>query len=446
MRSSVRSAELGCLALAVLALPVAGNAALFTDTDPKNEIALGRQVAAEIERSHALSADQTLQHRVNRVGFRIAEQFEPRMYPYEFRVLASEQINAFALPGGFIFINEGLLAHIPNDDALAWVLAHEMTHSAHRHWAKIVGKMKGVEAISIIVSVAGGTYGSLIATLANQLMSASYSRGMENEADKAGLEYMWRAGFDPQGAIQAMEMIEKLCEGPKVPKYLRDHPPPKQRKARLEGLCERLEEETRPKVGTDQMARPASDTNLVAAVGDITGIEIAQNEWFPLQVGNQWTYDVAQGDGGRTSYTVRVISALPAGGGTVYRVECAFGQDTCIASQMLTTVEAVWRRPRPTEADSEWLLEFVTGAPTDKPVERDGWQYQRLDDELITLKCGSFEGCLVVSKRGGEPVRTQKLWFVRDIGLVKRVCEETGVTETLIQYTIPSPEGEAPEQ
>ncbi|PJB74091.1 MAG: hypothetical protein CO096_04280, partial [Armatimonadetes bacterium CG_4_9_14_3_um_filter_66_14] len=158
-------------------LPVAAQDSIWTQrTDPQSEVALGRQVAQEVEKQHSLAGDETLQQRVRRVGSALVAAMPERMYPYEFKVLAVADFNAFALPGGFVYVHEGLLAQVRSDDALAFIMAHEIAHASHRHWAAHVKKMKGVSAFANIAAIVIGTdVAGLIASLAADLMSLSYS-------------------------------------------------------------------------------------------------------------------------------------------------------------------------------------------------------------------------------------------------------------------------------
>jgi len=179
------------LLLLIPALLLASGAAapqLFEKTDPQHEIELGRQVAREVERQEPLSTDKTVQQRVQRIGSALVEALDPKVYPYEFKVLAKPDVNAFALPGGFIYIYEGLLSRVPDDDALAFVMAHEMAHAAHRHWAKHTGKMRGVGVLGSLVSILAKDTSGMIGSLAAGLMSLKYSRSEEDDADATGIE------------------------------------------------------------------------------------------------------------------------------------------------------------------------------------------------------------------------------------------------------------------
>lgn len=425
----IRIALLSLTMMLAAAQAVAG---LSERTDPQREIELGRQVAAEIEKKDPLTSDKAVQDRVQRIGAALTDQLEPKLYPYEFKVLTSPEINAFSLPGGFVYVCEGLLTRMKDDDSLAFIISHEMAHAAHRHWAEHVNKMSGTQVLGTIVSIFGGDIGSIVASLAVGLQSLKYSRDQENDADKTGLEYMWKAGYDTKGALDAMQIIVELEAGKSVPKYLRSHPPGKERLKRLQEQCEALKSQLRP-VDTSA-SPPPQEIDVSRAAGDTSAIAIAPNPWFPLAVGDEWTYSVQGGDG-RSSYMVRIVSAIRIRDNAVYRAETSFG-DNAIPCQLLTTAAEVWRRNRPTSPESQWRVEYILDTPSQESAERGGWQYTLLGSEQIALPCGTFPESLKIRKQSGEPISTFDIWFVRGIGMVKRVCAETGVTETLIGYKV----------
>jgi len=437
------------LAAMLAAFTLTAQADLTARTDPQAEIELGRQVAREVERQHPLSPDRASQERVRRVGHAVLDQVEPRVYPYEFKVLANPEVNAFALPGGFIYVHEGLLARIPDDNALGFVLAHEATHVAHRHIAGMIEKMKGVELVAIIASVAAARRGGAtsdvtnqVAALAMALVQASYSREDENDADATAMEYLWQAGYDLDGGPAAMRMIQEIERGHSVPRYLRSHPPAADRLARVQALAKKLARRRRAQDASAVGAAPPSDLRPSPLVGDLSSVAVAANPWFPLAVGNEWTYEV-KGARGKSAYVLRIIGAIPAGEHTVYAAETVLGTQTSVPCQLVTTAGQVWRRSR-LSADDAWRLEMDTDVASDSPQARDDWEYRLLGIEDISVPCGSFSAARKIQKQGGNPVATLHLWFVEGIGLVKRQTVESGVTETLVRYHVAPPIPPAP--
>jgi predicted Zn-dependent protease len=157
---------------------------------------------------------------VNQVGKKLASVSDRPQLPYEFVVLNNDVPNAWALPGGKMAINRGLLVHLQDEAQLAAVLGHEIVHAAARHGATQQTQNILISTGVMVAGVAASTQDSEYAGLAvgavgvgaNAWMS-KYSRGHELEADKYGIEYMIRAGYDPMGAVELQETFVKLSEG-----------------------------------------------------------------------------------------------------------------------------------------------------------------------------------------------------------------------------------------
>ena len=422
--------------LALTFLSARASAALFTNMNPQKEIELGREAARQVERTMPLCSDKVLQARVQRIGRALTGKLEPKAYPYEFKVLAISEINAFCLPGGFIYIHEGLLNHMQDDDEIAFVMAHELTHAAHRHYAHRMEEMESVQVLGGLLSVIARDRDMAIAQLVTGLTWLRYSRVDEDDADGTAMDLLWNAGFDPKHALGAMQVFVTLEKGRSVPKFLRDHPPAAQRLERLKIRAEKLAAQRRP-AASAPLPPEIDRRNLV---GDLPPVKIADDPCFPLAPGNEWSYQV-QGRGGVSGYRLRVITVVALDSGPVYRVETVLGKDVLVYAQLLTSAGEVWRRNRPTAPDSAWQLEYLTSLPSTDPVTRDGWQYTLLGKEPITLPCGTFPEAIHIRRQGGAPAVTQELWFAPGVGMVKRSCAETGVTETLVAYKIPAAAG-----
>jgi predicted Zn-dependent protease len=178
----------------------------------EKEVALGRQIAAEVERELKMVDDPTITEYVNRVGQNIVLHSDAKV-PFTIKVVDSDEINAFALPGGFFFVNKGLILAADNESELAGVMAHEIAHVAARHameqQAKGMLAQIGLTAASIFIpgtlAGAGIFNGAQILTTLGFL---KFSRAAENEADKLGVQYLYAAGYDPNGMAT---MFEKLA-------------------------------------------------------------------------------------------------------------------------------------------------------------------------------------------------------------------------------------------
>lgn len=407
-----------------------GSAQLFERTDRQREIEVGREVAREIERTTPLSRDPALQERVRRIGSALIENLPERAYSYEFKVLAVSDFNAFALPGGFVYVNEGLLTRLSDDNAIAFVMAHEIAHASRRHWHQQMEKMKTVNTLALVLGLGTGQPG--ITALAAAVVARRYSRAHETEADQTGLEYLWAAGFDLHGAIEAAEMIAKL-DKKGGSRYLRSHPRGEDRLKRIQVLCATLQARPRPHLSRDAVLPAPADVDTKALFGTLPAEEPAPNPWFPMAVGNTWTYAVT-GGGGQSHMVLRIVSEMRLGSGAVYRAETAFGKDVRVPCQLMTTATELWRRNDPTSPTSSWRLDCLLALPDGIPRDRDGKIYTLLEPAPLTIPCGHFENILKIRQQAGP--NTYELWFARAIGLIQRACVETGITETLVSYKV----------
>ncbi len=176
------------------------------------EIALGKQLATEVERSSKVIDDPVIAEYVNRVGQNLVRNSDAKV-PFTIKVLDSEEVNAFALPGGFFFVNSGLILKADNEAELAGVMAHEIAHVAARHGTRQATRGQIVNLASIPLIFMGGWTGYAIrqaASLAIPMQFLSFSRGFESEADLLGLEYMYKTGYDPTAFVDFFEKIQSL--------------------------------------------------------------------------------------------------------------------------------------------------------------------------------------------------------------------------------------------
>ncbi len=198
--------------------PVTGKKELSLVSE-QQELAIGAQQYAPSRQSQGgdYTVDPALTRYVSQVGQRLAAVSD-RKLPYEFKVLNNSVPNAWALPGGKISINRGLLTELQSEAELAAVLGHEIVHAAARHSASRMSKGMLLQAGVMGVSVAaqGSDYAQLAqmgAGLGAQLLTQKYGRDAERESDHYGMQYMVRAGYDPQGAVDLQRTFVKLSEG-----------------------------------------------------------------------------------------------------------------------------------------------------------------------------------------------------------------------------------------
>jgi predicted Zn-dependent protease len=181
---------------------------------PEKEIALGKQLAEEVSRQAKMHQDPIVGEFVNRVGQNLARNSDAKV-PFTFRVVEDEVPNAFALPGGFIFVNTGLIKLAAEEAELAGAMAHEVAHVAARHMTchATKGQIAGMASIPLAVVLGGGWggyAGRQAAGAATQAGFLKLSRGAETEADYLGTQYLYAAGYDPAGAISIFEKMESL--------------------------------------------------------------------------------------------------------------------------------------------------------------------------------------------------------------------------------------------
>jgi len=178
----------------------------------EKEIALGKQLASEVERQAKIINDPVIAEYVNRIGQNLVRNSDAKV-PFTIKVIDSEEVNAFALPGGFFFVNSGLVLKADNEAELAGVMAHEIGHVAARHGTKQATRGEIAQLGMIPLIFMGGWTGYGIYQAASVLVPVGFlrfSRVMESEADLLGLEYMYKAGYDPTAFVDFFEKIETL--------------------------------------------------------------------------------------------------------------------------------------------------------------------------------------------------------------------------------------------
>src|ERR1700719_2697053 len=178
----------------------------------EKEIALGKQLAQEVERQAKIVDDPVIAEYVNRVGQNLVRNSDAHV-PFTIKVIDAEEINAFALPGGFFFVNTGVLLNADSEAEMAGVMAHEIAHVAARHGTRQATRGTIINYASIPLIFMGGWTGYAIrqgAGLAIPLGFLTFSRANEREADHLGLQYMYKAGYDPSAFVDFFEKIESL--------------------------------------------------------------------------------------------------------------------------------------------------------------------------------------------------------------------------------------------
>lgn len=178
------------------------------------EISNGKQYSMEIEKSSHLVTDPVVVEYINRVGQNIVRNSDAKV-PFTIKVLDTDEINAMALPGGFFYVNSGLILACDSEDELAGVMAHEISHVAAHHAAREMTRMNYMQigSVPLMIFTQGSWIGYGVyeaSQLAVPLTFLSFSRQFESEADFLGVQYMYKAGYDPQGMVSIFEKLDAL--------------------------------------------------------------------------------------------------------------------------------------------------------------------------------------------------------------------------------------------
>ncbi len=195
----------------------------------EKEIALGKQLAQEVERQAKIVDDPIIAEYVNRIGQNLVRNSDAKV-PFTIKVVDSEEINAFALPGGFFFVNTGILLNADNEAEMAGVMAHEIAHVAARHGTRQASRGELAQIFSIPLWMLGGWTGYAIRqgmSLAIPFGFLQFSQGFVKEADYLGLQYMYHAGYDPTAFVDFFEKIQSLEKKKpgSMAKVFSSHPP-----------------------------------------------------------------------------------------------------------------------------------------------------------------------------------------------------------------------------
>jgi predicted Zn-dependent protease len=208
--------------------PVTGEEQLIL-VSPEQEKQMGKDAAQQVEKELGQSVkDQQLQNYINSVGQQIARISHTPDEGFSYKAIDHQSVNAFALPGGYIYITTGLLKELNSEAQLASVLAHETAHVTARHIAQQITR-------NIIIDVGFGVAGSQatssamrVANIVRQLEGMSFTREQEKQADEVGLDYLVKAGYTPYGMIETMEILQRQSESRTI-EFFSTHPNPENR-------------------------------------------------------------------------------------------------------------------------------------------------------------------------------------------------------------------------
>jgi predicted Zn-dependent protease len=202
---------------------------------PAQDVEVGRQVSQDAERQLPVVNDSRIDGYLNSLGRRLAAKAPGESYPYQFKLVNDRAINAFCLPGGFVYVNRGVIENADNEGQLAGVMAHEISHAALRHGTNqaskayiaqvplaLLGGMLGSNSIGAVLTQIGAGF-------AMNSVLLKYSRDAERQADLMGAQILYDAGYDPRGIPQFFEKLEAQQRGGRMPEWFSSHPSPENR-------------------------------------------------------------------------------------------------------------------------------------------------------------------------------------------------------------------------
>jgi beta-barrel assembly-enhancing protease len=266
-----RSAHLSArpvIALMIALSLAAGVAEAQTKVNPgwnmfsaQQDVEIGQQSAVEAEQQLPILNDATVQNYVNRIGQKLAANAGGPAFQYRFRVVNASDINAFALPGGYIYINRGIIENARNEGEIAGVVAHEIAHSALRHGTHQASKAYAAQAgLQILGGLLGGKVGNNTAQILNTVggvglnaLFLKFSRELETQADVRGAQILAASGYAPADMISFFDQLAKADTSKKTT-WLSHHPAPPDRQARIRKEGELLRVAANPTTNTQQLA------------------------------------------------------------------------------------------------------------------------------------------------------------------------------------------------
>src|SRR6266566_542588 len=237
----------------------------------EKEIAYGKQIATEIDHSAKIITDPVINEYVNRVAQNVARNSDLTI-PLTVKIIDDPTINAFTLPGGFLYVNTGMLLAADEEDQVAGVLAHEIAHAAARHWASQMTKMTLMQYAMIPLIFTPMSYPVYVG--ASQALNfgvpiafLKFNRSAEAEADYLGLQYMYKAGYDPNSYVAFFGKVleEERRQPGSVPKIFQDHPPTPDRILKAEEEIKQLPRRDEYLVSTSEFDDVKGRLNTVMA-------------------------------------------------------------------------------------------------------------------------------------------------------------------------------------
>ena len=272
----------------------------------ETEMEIGRQLSLQVEQQAKLVEDPLITEYVNRVGQNIVLHSDAKV-PFTIKVIDSDEVNAFALPGGFFYVNKGLILAADNEAELAGVMAHEIAHVAARHamenqgkgsfinYAALAGIIFGGPIVSTVLQNGGGIFAGLA--------MLKFSRGAEEEADKLGVQYLYASGYDPTAMAT---MFEKLAsKNKKKPgsfsKLFTTHPQSEERRDSSLALVSRFPEREEYVISTSEFQKVKKHLERISNAKATIGIDVDEGDSRPTLKRREPAPDSTTTDGDSSS-------------------------------------------------------------------------------------------------------------------------------------------------
>src|SRR5262250_1247669 len=214
---------------------------------PQQDVQVGKQAADDAKRKLPMCNSRKADSYLTQLGKRLTDHLNTNgvQYPWEFHCVNDRSINAFALPGGYVFVNRGAIEAADNEAELAAVMAHELSHVALRHGTNQATKAQAAQAgVGIFGAIFGGSTGGALLTQLGSFTAGGvllkYSRSAETQADVMGTQVLYDSGYDPRAMAQFFEKLEQETKGKNPPEFFSDHPNPEHRLERVEEEIDKL--------------------------------------------------------------------------------------------------------------------------------------------------------------------------------------------------------------
>lgn len=339
----------------------------FTMFGADQDVAMGKEALPEIEKSITLTDNPDLNRYINQIGSKLVSQIKNPPFQFQFKVVNDPDINAFAVPGGFIYINSGIVKNSDNEGQVAAVMGHEIGHVMLRHSANQMSKamlMQGLLAGAGIVGEMKGGWAQIAsqlgAPLGAQLLMMKYSRNHEKDADAYGVRLMSGAGYNPIEAARFFEKLEAMTKGKNaggVAGWMSSHPPPDNRAKLIEGEILALPAKPAYGEGTGEFARLRQiAANLPAAPKKVAPQQQAQGPAPQSQT--------VQGFSAYRSQTFEVsyppqwqVAANPEGEGALIAPREGVTQQGGIGLGLLIAVQAYRNRNPNLQTETQALIQ-----------------------------------------------------------------------------------------